>query len=131
MEVLMRDLYCYECSLQFDSKYVFDVHLSVVHGEKLEIKQEPDSQPSVIPEAKEVQIEHQDEKNTWKNESKRRKGPIKTASGPKGKEKLKCGIYNVNHGEKSTLKKHVTTVHEGKKQFKCSFCEKDFSLKGT
>ena len=73
MEVLMRDLYCYECSLQFDIKYVFDVHLSVVHGEKLDIKQEPDSQHSVICEAKEVEIKHQGEENTQKNESKTKK----------------------------------------------------------
>ena len=48
MEVLIRDSYCYQCSLQFDKKYEFDVHLSVVPGEKLEIKQELDSQHSVI-----------------------------------------------------------------------------------
>ena len=44
----MRDLYCFECSLQFDKKYVFDVHLSLVHGEELEIKQEPESQPKRV-----------------------------------------------------------------------------------
>ena len=63
MEVLMRDLYCYECSLQFDIKYVFDVHLSVVHGEALEIKQEPASQALVIPEEKELEIQHPEEEN--------------------------------------------------------------------
>ena len=52
MEFLKTYLYCYECSLQFDAKNVFDVHLSVVHGEKLNEKQEPDSQPSVIHEVK-------------------------------------------------------------------------------
>ena len=76
----MRDLYCYECYLQFDIKHVFDVHLSVVHGEKLDIKQEPDSQPSVIYEAKELEIKHQGEENTQKNESKRRKVSNKRAS---------------------------------------------------
>ena len=54
MEVLMRDLYCFECSLQFDTKYVFDVHLSIVHGKKLDIKEEPDSQTLVIPETEEL-----------------------------------------------------------------------------
>ena len=73
MEVLMRDLYCFECSLQFDKKYVFDIHLSFVHGEELEIKQEPDSQPSVIPEAKELLTNHQDEEYTRKKESKNKK----------------------------------------------------------
>ena len=58
----MRDLYCYECFLQFDAKCVFDVHLTVVHREKLNnIKQEPnDSKPSVIHEAKEHEVKHQE-----------------------------------------------------------------------
>ena len=89
MEVLMEDLYCYECSLQFDIKYVFNVHLSVVHGEKFDIKQEPDSQPSGIHEAKEIETKHQDDENTWKDKSKRRKLSIKTAS---EKEHFKCDI---------------------------------------
>ena len=38
MEVFMRDLYYFECFQQFDKKYVFDVHLLVVHGEKVDIK---------------------------------------------------------------------------------------------
>ena len=63
MEVLIRDLYCYECSLQLDKKYVFDVHLSFVHGEKLDIKQKPDSQLSVMHEEKELEIKDQDEHN--------------------------------------------------------------------
>ena len=104
MEVLMRDLYCYECSLQFDIKYVFDVHLSVVHGEKLDIKQEPDSQYSVIHEAKELEIKCEDEENAQKNESKRRKVSMKTASGHKGKEKIKCDIHKANFGQKGNLK---------------------------
>ena len=33
MECSEKDLYCQECSLQFDKKFEFDVHLSVVHGE--------------------------------------------------------------------------------------------------
>ena len=52
MEAAANHLYCYECSLQFDTNYVFDVHLSFVHGEKLDIKQKPDSQPSVMHEEK-------------------------------------------------------------------------------
>ena len=61
MEVSLKELYCFECSLQFDKKYVFDVHLSVVHGEVLEIKQEPASQALVIPEAKKLEIKHPEE----------------------------------------------------------------------
>ena len=42
MDGSFKYLYCFECSLQFDKKYVLDVHLSVVHGEMLDIKQETD-----------------------------------------------------------------------------------------
>ena len=35
MEVLMRDLYYHEYSIQFDKKYG---HLSIEHGEKLDKK---------------------------------------------------------------------------------------------
>ena len=131
MEVLMRDLYCYECYLQFDIKHVFDVHLSVVHGEKLDIKQEPDSQPSLMHEEKELEIKHQDEQNNQKNESKRRKRSTVTASGHKRKEKFKSDVCNANLGQKGTLKQNVTTVHEGKKQLKCDICGANFQEKGT
>ena len=35
------DLFCEKCTLQFDKKYVFDLHLSLVHGEKVKVKCEP------------------------------------------------------------------------------------------
>ena len=38
MEVLKGDFYCYECSVQFDKKHVFDIHLSDVHEEQLDKK---------------------------------------------------------------------------------------------
>ena len=63
MEVLIRDLYCYECSLQFHKKYAFEVHLSVEHEKNVDIKQESNSQTLVVLEAK---------AKNWKNESKRR-----------------------------------------------------------
>ena len=60
MEVLMRDLYCFECSLQFDKKYVFDVHLSVVHGERLDIKEETDIKPLIEAQKKEMKTTDQE-----------------------------------------------------------------------
>ena len=128
MEVLMKDLYCYECSLQFDTKFVSNIHLSVVHGEKLDIKQESDYQSPVIPEVKEIEIlKCSDEENSWKNKSKRRKVSIKTGSDHKGKDQFKCDIF----GQKGSLNIHVGTVHEGKKQFKCDICNASFGKKGN
>ena len=116
----MRDLYCYECYLQFDIKHVFDVHLSVVHGEKLDINQEPDSQPSIIHEAKELEIKHRDEENTQKIESKRRKVSMNTASGHEGKKQFKCDMCDAKFGQSGTLKNHFASIHEGKKRLRCN-----------
>ena len=33
--------YCTKCSLQFDKKIIFDMHLSIVHKETMDIKKEP------------------------------------------------------------------------------------------
>ena len=93
-----------------------------MHGEELEIKQEPVShQALVIPEANELGIQHPEEENRRKIESKRRKVSVKTASGI-----FQCNICETNYGEKGTLNKHFTTVHEGRKQFKCDICNSNF-----
>ena len=80
MEIVITHLYCFEFSLQFDAKYVFDFHLLVVHGEKIDVKVEVDSQTLDDCESQELKIEHQDEKNISKNESKIRKLPTIKAS---------------------------------------------------
>ena len=50
---------------------------------------------------KELEIKNQDEQNNQKNESKRRKVSMKTASGHKGKENFKCSICNVNFKQRA------------------------------
>ena len=131
MDVKISHLYCYECSLQFDTKYVFDIHLSVTHGKKLDIKQEPDSQASFIPETIEFEIKHPCKGNGGENESKIRKVSIKRQSGHKGKKQFNCDLCNAFFGQKSSLNTHVAIVHEGKKQFKCDICDADFGRKGN
>ena len=37
---MSRDFFCERCSLQFGKQYVFDLHLSLVHGETIEVKNE-------------------------------------------------------------------------------------------
>ena len=37
---MLIDWFCNRCSLQFNKKYVFDLHLSLVHGERIEVKKE-------------------------------------------------------------------------------------------
>ena len=40
MEVSNKALYCEKCSLQFDKKIVYDIHLSFVHKMNIEVKSE-------------------------------------------------------------------------------------------
>jgi hypothetical protein len=40
-QIILRDLYCEKCSLQFDKKFVFNLHLDLVHGEEIKVKKEP------------------------------------------------------------------------------------------
>ena len=40
MERINKALYCEKCSLQFDKKIVYDIHLSFVHKMNIEVKSE-------------------------------------------------------------------------------------------
>ena len=35
------DSYCVKCLLQFDKKIIFNMHMSIVHKEMVEIKEDP------------------------------------------------------------------------------------------
>ena len=38
---MLIDSFCEKCTLQFDNKHLFDLHLSLVHGEKIKMTNEP------------------------------------------------------------------------------------------
>ena len=56
MEEKIWDLYCFQCSLQFDKKSIYDMHQSIRHGYKnvakpvfeTEIKHEPEETEFVL-----------------------------------------------------------------------------------
>ena len=99
---MSRDFFCERCSLQFGKKYVFDLHLSLVHGEKIEVKVES---PLCEENLKDSQIN-------------------------KGKKPFKCSICDSSFSQKGTLKRHMASVHEEKKPFKCPTCDAGFAQKG-
>ena len=37
---MIPDFFCDKCNLQFGKKYVFDLHLSLVHGVEIKVKTE-------------------------------------------------------------------------------------------
>ena len=45
--------------------------------------------------------------------------------------KKKCEYCGKSFSQPEYLKKHIHTVHEGKKDHKCVFCEKLFSQSGN
>ena len=96
------DLFCNRCALQFDKKYVFDLHLSLVHGEKIQVKIESQISEENIEEpqnSKQVFSDH----------------VVDTG--------LKCNTCYSTFKTKRNLKSHIVSVHEGKKPFKCIICD--------
>ena len=47
------------------------------------------------------------------------------------KKQFKCEMCDYYFSQKGDLKRHVTAVHENKKQFKCEICEFTCSQKGN
>ena len=99
-QIIFRYLSCEKCFLQFDNKYAFDQHLALVHREEIKLKTE-----TIIKE----------ENLKWLQQSE------------KTFEIYKCNNCSAAFPMKSHLKKHVTSVHEGKKPFQCSICDYCFS----
>ena len=81
---------------------MFDLHLSLVHGRKMKIDQE------ICGENPEIVNSHSEEEMD---------------------QPLRCDICDSPFKSEGTLKKHIGSVHEGKKPFKCNKCESGFSQK--
>ena len=103
MKVLNKDFYCYECYLQFEDKFLFDVHLSFMHESirrKVQIE-------CGICDAEFGQREDLDRHVAIVHE---------------GKKPFKCDICYAQFTSKHGMKGHIATIHDGKKTFKCYIC---------
>ena len=109
---LHKDFFCTQCSLQFGKKYVFDLHLSLVHGKVLEIKNEAKDYEENFSEAK-------------KDEEK-----VLIAPFHEKKKQFICELCDYSASRKEHLKRHVSSLHEKKKAFKCEICNYSCSQKG-
>ena len=47
------------------------------------------------------------------------------------KKEFKCAICNAEFTSKHMMNSHITTIHEGKKQFQCDICNMNFGLKSV
>ena len=123
-KITTPNLFCYNCSLQFDKKYVFDLHLSLVHGKKVEVK----SEPKICEENfQESQANGQDFSAEHLITKKALKRHIDTAH--QRKKPFQCkvcdAIFTANH----RLKSHIDSIHENKKPYKCNICDTSFAYK--
>ena len=138
-----KDFFCENCKLQFGKKYVFDLHLSLVHGKQMiEVKPEPiDGEENVQePEIFGQNIEVKREPFTGKEnvqecevfEKDSSKGLQRlTGSVQKNKKPFKCNICDADFARNHQLKVHKDSVHERKKPSKCNICDASFSDKGS
>ena len=108
-----KDLYCEKCSLQFDKKYVYDLHLTLVHEQEIEVKKEPTTCEGNFGELRQNEKVFSDHINHKVDKS------------------LKCDNCNSFFRSQQNLKQHIESVHEGKKPFKCNICDSCFTRNGS
>ena len=135
-KVNLKDFFCEECSLQFGKKLVFDLHLSLVHGKKANIKQEnkicettaEKSEPSVSNDRADQSFQCHICLATFStNHSFKRH----IASVHEGKRPFKCDTCDTKFAAKQYLNIHVAAIHKGRKPFKCGTCDACFTQKGS
>ena len=122
MERINLAFYCEKCSLQFDKKIVFDIHLSFVH--KISSKVET--------EEKEIEIKEEDSGSVFQsNKKKTNPNIVHLNSISEGKKSHNCTICDYTTSHKGHLNFHIKSVHEGKKPHKCTICDYSSSRKET
>ena len=101
-EQKVRDLFCFQCSLQFGEKSVYDLHQSLVHGIK-DLGKSGDSEVKfeILQSSNELFLSRDHEE---------------------GNKSLKCNDCGKTFSQKGDLNRHIRSVHEGKKPFKCNIC---------
>ena len=114
---ILWDLYCFQCSLQFDKRSLYDQHLLIIHNYKNRTETAIESKPeeremSIV--TSNIQPEQVENQELIKNE---------------GKKSLECETSGYKCSQKESLEIHFLTLHEGKKPFKCEFCNNTFSQK--
>ena len=133
----MNNSYCEKCSLHFGKKIVFDLHLSLVHGEKIGVKNEPQISKETFQVHQRNQEDFSDRVSDICFKCDVCDSIFKTkqnlerhvASVHEGRKPFKCDFCNANFAHKHQLKRHVASVHENKKPFKCDSCDASFARK--
>ena len=138
---MLRDLFCTECSLQFNKKIVYDLHLSLVHGKKTNIKQEPnnceetsegtETLPESLIKDKPFRCKICDSEFAYQDNLDGHVASVHGGNMPFKCENtiLKCVKCDTCFKTNFALKRHMEKVHEGKKHFNCDTCGTKFLTK--
>ena len=123
---ILWDLHCFQCSLQFEKKSIYDLHLSLIHNYKsrnfdaIQIKSEPE------------EVESSNHSIQIQSKPMEEQVLIKKVVSTKEKKKLfKCVFCDKSFSKQSVIKRHVASVHERKKPFQCEACDYSSSQKFT
>ena len=117
----VANFYCSRCSLQFDKKSIFDMHLFIVHKESIEINEDPmtgKGEPILGTENVLLNCDICSSKFETKIMLNKH-----INSHHEGNKSFKCEICDKTFSLKSALYRHFKSVHEEKKPFKCEICD--------
>ena len=99
--------FCMQCSLQFESSSVFDLHLKLLH--KKVIKEESiETKPN--PE------------ESFNNEDNRLAKSHKKTFVHERKKFYECNLCQYSSPRRDVMNLHILSIHEGKKPYKCDLC---------
>ena len=115
-----RELFCYHCSLQFATKSIYDIHVSIMHSsEKIVVESElpefsREENTKKINEFDVTFFPTQFEMNSTSFEYGRELGYEKNIS-----SMFKCEFCDSRFLTIHNLKFHIASSHDGKNLFKC------------
>ena len=130
----VNNLFCENCGLQFGKKYVFDLHLSLVHGENIELQNEdkkesladldfvPGNPSGKILTPKKTLTRHEAKIHEINNVSE----AVQQFStlNKHNKRQFQCKLCDAKFATNFRLTEHIAGVHE--KSIKCDICGKNF-----
>ena len=110
MNIIKKDWYCYQCTLQFESSHIFSLHLKLVHKQIIQTK-------SIKNEPKSIEFLKSKSKMIIKSDSNEQ-----IVSVDHEKKTFKCKICNYKTSNKANFNSHFASIHKEGKRFDCNFC---------
>ena len=127
---IIKDLYCFQCSLQFDKKKIYDMHLSIIHNYKTRtltiIKNEPED-AETLNESRDIQTSSENFASKYHGKEFSQSNLLnQNERVHTGGKPFVCKYCTKKFNQSSHLKRHER-IHTGEKPFPCNTCEKKFS----